>query len=365
MEDLAQIINPLNLTKLYGTKAGVTPLELAYQTIINHRPICNPMELATRKKVWVQPKHLPQPQRPNPGYLLVALWGCGGNQGLYGTMGGRGGCCPVYASSLYCGLKRLFSPKRLAKDLCMTPNRQSLEPVHPLCLRQVGYTKTQFDRSCVFRQGQDMYGVDYSNPNNPPAECYVPDKMISVDDMMDTAVDLGENWKEKEVQVLMDKSDTDKDGFLSEDEFLVFMGKKYLDGLPRDAYVREPWERTRRSTQTQEALQKCSLHFGAQNCIGRNPVTSFLYDVDRQLEEIRKHEDCQLRYQLGSYYTVESGEVWCRNSTWYPRWVSGEGKIRCGCYPPPLNLIKDVQLYPGCAATRHRCKTPPDWSQYS
>ena len=141
-----------------------------------------------------------------------------------------------------------------------------------MCQRQVGYTKSQFDRSCVFRQGKDKDGRDYKKPTNPPAECYVPDKLITLDDMADTATDLGEDWERKELQSLMDRSDADKDGFLSEDEFLVFMGKKYLDGLPRDSYVREPWERTRRSTQIQEALYKCSIHFGAPNCIGENPV---------------------------------------------------------------------------------------------
>lgn len=184
-------------------------------------------------------------------------------------------------------------------DLCNTPNHQSIEPVHSLCKRQVGYTKSQFDRACVFRQGTDLYGMPYKKPTNPPPECYVPDKLITIDDMMDTASDLGENWKDTELDSLMMRADGNGDGYLSEDEFLVFMGKKYLDGLPRDSYVREPWERTRRSTQIQEALYKCSVHFGAPNCIGDNPVSSFTYDVDSTLEDIRKHEDCQLKYELG------------------------------------------------------------------
>jgi hypothetical protein len=118
----------------------------------------------------------------------------------------------------------------------------------------------------------DSYGNEYKKPSNPPAECYVPDKLISIDEIQDVAADLGEKWQESELQTLMDRADKNQDGVISEDEFLFFMGKKYLDGLPRDSYVREPWERTRRSTRMQEALYKCSQHHGTAACIGGDSV---------------------------------------------------------------------------------------------
>jgi hypothetical protein len=347
-EDLLNIINPFNLTKLYGTKAGVTPDELAYESIVAMRPICNPMELATAKKVYIQPGNLPVPERPNPGYLLSALWGCGGNQGLYGTLGGRGGCCPVVASSLFCSLKRLFGTKAL--------NRNT-------------YTKAQYDKSCNFR-------MPYTKvPLNPPPECYIADKIISFEEVKMMARELGEEWTDSELHRMVERADADKDGAISEDEFLFFMGKKradradapgQLDGLPRISFVREPWERTKKSTMKDESLRKCATHYGTKNCHGLNPVIPFTYDIDKELEDRKKHPDCRISYKLGSYYTVESGEVWCTDPDWYPRWVGKQGQVRCACYPPPISKHPtDVELYPGCAATRKRCKTPPDWSQYS
>merc|ERR1719506_220724 len=188
------------------------------------------MELATRKKVWVQPGYLPQPPRPNPGYLLAALWGCGGNQGLYGTIGGRGGCCPVTASSLYCGLKNYFG----APDL------------------QKAYTKDQYMPSCTIL-------LPYTK-DNPPPWCYVHDKQITFDEVKQVTERLnyrgvGEKWEDREIYALIDKVDLPNvrnngngDRMISEDEFLKFMGKEYLNGLPRRAFVREPWERTNASS---------------------------------------------------------------------------------------------------------------------
>ena len=117
-----------------------------------------------------------------------------------------------------------------------------------------------------------MDGIPFKKPTNPPPECYVPDKLITMADMESTALDLGESWTSLELEALMKRASKPPHEYLSEDDFLVFMGKKYLDGLPRDSYVREPWERTRRSTQMQEALYKCSVHYGVPNCLGANPV---------------------------------------------------------------------------------------------
>ena len=64
----------------------------------------------------------------------------------------------------------------------------------------------------------------------------------------------------------------------------------------------------------------------------------------------------------------EKGEVsWggihrIRQKKWYPRWQKKRNKIRCACYPPPLDEMPNVELYPGCAATETVCLTPPDWS---
>ena len=116
----------------------------------------------------------------------------------------------------------------------------------------------------------------------------------------------------------------------------------------------------------EESLRKCAVHYGTASCHGLNPVVPFTYDIDKELEDRKKHPDCRISYKMGTYYTVESGEVWCTDPEWYPRWVGKQGRVRRACYPPPITLHPaDVELYPGCAATRKRCKTPPDWSQYS
>ena len=68
---------------------------------------------------------------------------------------------------------------------------------------------------------------------------------------------------------------------------------------------------------------------------------------------------------------LSSGEaVWggvhkLRQKMHFPRWIKRGNAIRCGCYPPPLNTMPEVDLYPGCAATENVCSTPPDWSEYS
>ena len=92
-EDMARLYRPLSLQKFHGVPGDI----YSYNQIVKMRPICNPLELATTKKIYVEPKWLPKRPRPAPGYLLVLLWGCGGNQGLQGTLGGRGGCCPTTA----------------------------------------------------------------------------------------------------------------------------------------------------------------------------------------------------------------------------------------------------------------------------
>ena len=71
----------MNLTKVSGREGNV----LVYKELVEHRPICSPMELATTKKIWVAPAFLPKRERPALGYLLLPLMGCTGNQGLYGT----------------------------------------------------------------------------------------------------------------------------------------------------------------------------------------------------------------------------------------------------------------------------------------
>lgn len=54
-----------------------------------------------------------------------------------------------------------------------------------------------------------------------------------------------------------------------------------------------------------------------------------------------------------------------RQKMHYPRWIKRGNAVRCGCYPPPLSTMPEVDLYPGCAATENVCLTPPDWSMYS
>jgi hypothetical protein len=340
-EDLGRLLAPLNLRK-EGNERGDAA---AYKRLVERRPICNPMELATTKKIWVAPGHLPKLKKPAPGYLLVALWGCGGNQGLYGTVGGRGGCCPVTASSLYCGLKNYFGDPDLQK---------------------VSYTHDQYAPECTI--------VPPYTKQNPPPWCYVHDKQITFDEIRGVverliARGVGETWEDREISALIDRVDLpdQRNGgngnrMIDEAEFLRFMGTTHLGGLPRRSFVREPWERTNASSVKHEELRKCSFHYGEDYCNGNNEVNEFKYDIDEDAEELKRHPDCLLSYQYGAYNQVKSGEVWCENSTWYPRSQRRGKRTRCRCYPPPLDQIPtDTGLFPGCPGSLHRCLTPPNW----
>jgi hypothetical protein len=335
----------LNLTKQHGRDGNI----VAYKQLVEHRPICNPMELATTKKVWVAPAHLPKRKRPAPGYLLISLMGCSGNQGLYGTIDGRGSCCPFTASSLYCGLKNYFGDPDLQKS---------------------SYTKEQYAPECTVM-------APYTNAN-PPPWCYVHDKQITFDEIKGVTEKLnargvGEKWEDREIYALIDKVDLpdQRNGgngnrMIDEQEFLKFMGKKDLDGLPRRSFVREPWERTSASTVQYEQLRKCSIHYGEDYCSGNNNIHEFKFDLDVDAEELKRHPACLGTYEFGAYSRVKSGEVWCANPLWYPRSQTRGKRIRCRCYPPPVRQIpKDTQLFPGCPETLHRCLTPPNWAWYS
>ena len=303
-EDLRRLLGPLRLIKTSGVDGDVS----AYNQIKQARPLCNVMELATIKKIHVQPGYLAPPPRPNPGYLLLALWGCGGNQGLYGTVGGRGGCCPVTASSIYCGLKKLFGTKAL--------NRNT-------------WTKAKPDPSCDYSRTLGYNGA------NPPPWCYTNDRYITFQEMSAVAAGLNETdpapvnsqWSRAQMKIAFTNLDKDGDQHISEKEYLAGMGLAHLGGgLPRASFVREPWERTRGSARLQERLQKCVLHFGPEKCIGRNPVRSLTVDVDFELEERKKYPDCEMFYQKGSYERVFSGMVCCAQATW--EWLDNENNWR-------------------------------------
>ena len=334
----------MNLTKVSGREGNV----LVYKELVEHRPICSPMELATTKKIWVAPAFLPKRERPALGYLLLPLMGCTGNQGLYGTIGGRGGCCPFTASSLFCGLKNHFG----APDL------------------QRPYTKEHYSPACAIMS-------PYTN-ENPPPWCFTHDKQITFDEVKGVterlnARGIGEKWEDRELYALIDKIDLpdlrnrgNGDRMISEDEFLRFMGKTHLNGLPRRGFVREPWERTNASGVKQEELYKCARFYGEDACFGNNEVNEFTFDVSTEDQERKKYPDCLVRYEYGAYTNVKNGEVWCANPTWYPRSQSMGGRTRCGCFPPPLELLPEgLNLFPGCPKTNHRCYTPPDWSEFS
>lgn len=372
-EDMARLYKPLSLQKFHGVPGDI----YSYNKIVDSRPICNPMELATTKKIWVEPKWLPKPPRPNPGYLLVLLWGCGGNQGLQGSLGGRGGCCPVTASSVYCGMKELFNTKALNANM---------------------YTKDQPDPSC-----------DISSPYtalNPPPWCYVNDKFINFDEFEDVVLrlrnavstkdasreltdtggvrikdqygnvipewrrdefwrgpeptfphtedymkrlglgqstvmdrsyelDRDKGWWTKHLKDAFNKFDANKDEHISEQEYLDSMGMGKLRGLPRRSYVRQPWERTRASTLQQEKFHNCIKHHGADKCVGKHPVTPASVDIDYDLEDSKKNPDCVMYYSENAYNStpLRSGEVCCSNSTWEWEYSPGQWQplVRSEC----------------------------------
>eukprot|EP00937_MAST-01D_sp_MAST-1D-sp2_P008079 g8079.t1 len=393
-QDMERLFKPLRLHKHHGVPGDI----YAFNLIVNARPICNPLELATTKKIWVEPEWLPKTPRPDPGYLLIMLWGCGGNQGLAGTLGGRGGCCPVTASSVYCGLKKLFGTKQLNHNM---------------------HTKTLPSATC--------YGADedpYTSAN-PPPWCYVNDKYINYDEFEHVVLELGDavstleregrikgdmgppskatgrrgTWPPNVTNVIpsdvlnprtyeinipdptlnmgyvprrdtfymgasdprgrspgmpqrlsyyqdanprsfeLDKDmgwwtehlkrafmrfDRDGDYHISENEYLQAMGMTKLRGLPRAAYVRQPWERTRASSHTSQELQKCIMHHGALKCVGKHPVTPALMDVDLNAEDRKANPDCITFYGETAYENVEMGEVCCAQSTW--EWQDADGK---------------------------------------
>jgi len=300
------------------------------------------MELATTKKVWVSPKMLPNREKPRLGYLLIPLLGCSGNTGLYGTIGGRGGCCPLTASSPYCELKTLFAASSLqqphSSDLLMTK-----ELISSTVLSK--YAMTEFEVQTMIRK------------------------------LKETAGSTGQKLDEFAV---------------SENDYLRFMGRLSLKGLPRKSYVREPWERTKKSTHLSEMLQSCISYHGAHSCIGGEPRDPLTVDVDKDEEESKYHPHCVISTgdQLvphdqplsclragidgmgmvtpcDAYESVLPGKVACSNDTYFPRWISYKGMgLRCRCFPPPYFKL-DQELYPGCPASANECPTPPDWSQYS
>jgi hypothetical protein len=320
---LERLFKPLNLIKTAGVAGAVS----AYNQIVKLRPLCNVMELATMKKVYVQPGYLAPPPRPNPGYLLLALWGCGGNQGLYGTVGGRGGCCPVTASSIYCGLKKLFGTKALNRN---------------------AWTKAKPDPSCVYRSdvSSKADGSRKYTPANPPPWCYTNDKFINFEELAAVAAGLNEThpvesdsmWTKAQLMQAFNKMDNQpKDGHISESEYIREMGLAHLGGLPRMSFVREPWERTQRMTKVQEQLTKCMNHHGPEKCIGNNPTRALTVDLDGVSEDKKKYPDCVMHYQKGAYELVRSGQVCCEQPTW--EWEDGSKKwhqlIRGECISNP------------------------------